>query len=267
MKKLFTIPLSYAVEKLKADKLRLALFIFYMLYTVFSSIFFFSQGQVRNGLLPIAYAALFVVLLALFEPFLNMECGNVFLIILFSVPVGGILGTCYDFYMLIPFFDTILHIISGFIFAALGYALMERILARAGTHSRFANIIFALSFSLAIALLWELFEWGLTVLTNGDMLEDTVVYDIRSYLLSGSHNETLDLLDISKTVIYHSGGVYELEGYLDLGGLDSLVDMAVCLAGAVAFGILPLIDTAAKCNITRYFAPKCKLLLSNNIEK
>jgi hypothetical protein len=71
---------------------------------------------------------------------------------------------------------------------------------------------------------------------NGDMLEDTVVYNIRSYVLSGNHNIPESILNIEKTLIYYDGGkIYELEGYLDLGGIDSLTDMAVCLLGTVVF--------------------------------
>ena len=162
--------------RLKDDKLRLSLFVIYTVFTVFSSVYFFALGRFRNGLLPIAYAALFIVLLVLFEYFFGMRCGNLFLIVLFSVPVGGILGTCYEFYMYIPFFDTLLHTISGFIFAVLGYTLMMRLLGDSNGKHFYANLIFGIAFSLGLATLWELFEWMLTVLMNGDMLEDTVGY-------------------------------------------------------------------------------------------
>ena len=224
------------IARLKDDKIRLLLFISYLLFTVYSSIYFFSLGYIRNGLLPLAYASLFIVVLNLFEYFLSMDCSNVFLIIIFSVPVGGILGSCYDLYVSIPCLDTILHTISGFIFASLGFSLMNRLLERNDGRYFAANLMFGSAFSLALATLWELFEWVLTTLMNGDMLEDTVVYNIRSYVLSGNHNIPESILNIEKTLIYYDGGkIYELEGYLDLGGIDSLTDMAVCLLGTVVF--------------------------------
>lgn len=256
MNKIFEAFKSGAL-RLKDDKLRFLLFVIYTVFTVFSSVYFFVLGRFRNGLLPIAYAALFIVLLVLFEYFFGMRCGNLFLIVLFSVPVGGILGTCYEFYMYIPFFDTLLHTISGFIFAVLGYTLMMRLLGDSEGMHFYANLIFGIAFSLGLATLWELFEWMLTVLMNGDMLEDTVVYNIRSYLLSGTHNQTVDILDIEKTVIYYDGGkVYTIEGYLDLGGLDSLVDMAVCLAGTVAFTILSFFGKKSGRGALEYIIPK-----------
>ena len=245
--------------KLKEDKLRLILFLVYTVYTVFCSIYFFTNGYIRNGFLPIAYYALFVVVLNLFEYFLSMECSNLFLTIIFSIPVGGILGSCFDLYLTIPFLDTLLHTISGFIFAALGYSLMNRLLGRSDGKYFGANLMFGTAFSLGLATLWELFEWLLTSLMKGDMLEDTVVYNIYSYLLSGNHNTPENITDIDKTLIYYDGGkIYELEGYLDLGGLDSLTDMAVCLAGAIAFIILALIGKKLGERFLNLFVPALK---------
>ena len=247
----------YSVNNLKNDRMRLALFIFYVAFTLFSTVFFLAKGYIRNGLLPLGYAVLFIALLCLFEYFFGMRCGNAFLVILFSVPFGGILGTCYELYMYIPFFDTLLHTISGFIFAALGYSLMMRLLGGSEGKFFYANLLFGIAFSLGLATLWELFEWLLTALLNGDMLEDTVVYNIRSYFLSGSHNETVDILNIEKTVIHYDGGrVYVLDGYLDLGGIDSLVDMAVCLAGTVSFFLLSIMGRLTGRDSMKYIVPK-----------
>ena len=228
--------------RLRADKIRLALFLFYVGFTIFSSVYFFIGGFVRNGFLPILYALLFVTVLCVFEYFLKMKCSSIFLIIVFAIPVGGILGSCFDFYILIPDLDNILHGLSGFIFAALGFSLTMALFRRNDGKYFTANLMFGTAFSLGLATLWELFEWGLSSITGSDMLTDTTVHEIRSYLLSGSHNSTVDILNIEKTQIFYDGGkMYEIEGYMDLGGLDSLLDMAVCLAGAVIFIVLAII--------------------------
>ena len=150
--------------------------------------------------------------------------------------------------MYIPFFDTFLHTVSGFIFAAFGYSVMERVLIRTDENSRrIASLIFAFAFSLALAVLWEMFEWGSTVFLSGDMQEDSIVNSIRSYFLSGSHNNALVLDGITETVIHHSGGTYVIDGYLDLGLQDTLVDMLVCVIGALVFLTLGIIDSG-KCD-------------------
>ncbi len=108
-------------------------------------------------------------------------------------------------------------------------------------------------------MLWELFEWALTVLMNGDMQEDTLVTDIRSYFLAGSHNVPQDILDIEKTVVYYDGGrVYVIEGgYIELGLIDTLTDMLVCFIGAVVFEILCIVDLFKNTRLIRYFTPAC----------
>ncbi len=255
---------SLAIKRLKEDKLRLVMFIIFVAFNLFSSVYFLVGGYFRNAVLPIAYAALFIVVLALFEYFLNMHAGMIFLMIMFFMPVGGILGTGYELYMIIPSFDTILHIIAGFIMAPLGYSIMDYLLRKKGVSSRLCCVLFALAFSLAVAVLWEMFEWALTVLMNGDMEEDSIITDIRSYLLSGSHNESVDILDITKTEIYYGDGlVYTIEGgYLDVGLLDTLVDMLVCTIGAVIFAVIAVVDKFVKFDLLGKFVPKCNLELS-----
>ncbi len=243
---------NFAAERLRSDKIRCVMLALYLLFTVAASAVCFSQGRVRNGLLPLAYAALFLLATLLSEYFGKIRCGKIFLAILYFVPVGGILGTCFELYTLVPFFDTLLHIVSGFIFAALGYVVALR-LCRGGSPAM--CLLFALCFSLAVALLWELFEWGLTVLTSGDMLEDSIVRDIRSYFLSGSHNEAVELLGIEKTVIYHSGGEYVVDGYLDIGLTDTLTDMLVCLLGDLAFLAVALLERPLGRGLLRFVAP------------
>ena len=247
------------IDRLKSDKYRLALYLLYAAFVISVSVYSFSVGMVRNGFLPLAHAAFFLTALAVAESYLSMRCGKLFLIIVFLVPIGGTLGTCLDLYNVIPFLDTLLHTISGFIFCAFGYALMERILVSCGRGSRLASAVFAVAFSLALAVVWELFEWGITMVTKGDMLEDSIVTEIHSYFLSGSHNLSVDIPNIEQTLIIYDGGkTYVIEGgYLDLGGLDTLVDMLVCFLGAVAFGVLCIVDGIKKTEIVKHITPRC----------
>ena len=94
---------------------------------------------------------------------------------------------------------------------------------------------------------------------NGDMHEDSLTKNIYSYFLAGSHNETVNITDIEKTLVYYDGGkVYVIDGgYMDLGLFDTLVDMLVCLCGAVVFVIISLIDHFSKKKILHLFVPSC----------
>lgn len=259
MKKTLIRLFDYTKQSLRSERGRLVFFLLYFAFTAFSAVYFFTIGHIRNAFLPIGYAALFTVLLFVFECFLKIECPMPFILVLFFVPIGGILGTCYDFYTIIPFFDSVLHTVSGFIFAVLGYVIMERILMRNDKKSRLAMLLFAFAFSLAVALLWEMFEWLLTSLMNGDMQEDSLVNSIHSYLLSGTHSGTVNITDIEKTVIIYDGGKEYLinGGYMDLGVFDTLLDMLVCLFGACVHFVLGVIELLCGKKILTPFTPKC----------
>lgn len=257
MKKAVSGTFNCFFDRIRTRKFRLVFFSLYIIFTVFSAVWFMAQGMARNSLLSVAYFSLFIVMLPVFEYFLSMDCGNIFILVLFSVPIGGLLGTCYDFYMLIPFFDTLLHGISGFVFAAVGYSIMDRILRAKGPPSYLASILFALCFSLAIAVLWELFEWLLSVTMKVDMHEDSVVGSIRSYYFSGTHEYADHIQNIEKSIIvYDAGKVLTVDkGYLDLGLVDTLTDMLVCLVGAIIFTCASVVACLRGEGAMRHLAP------------
>ena len=227
----------------------------YTFISVLSAVYLLASASYRNALLSVAYPILVFTIWGIAEAILKINFSAAFLAVALILPIGALLGTAYEFYIIIPFFDSFLHTLSGFIFAALGYSLMKRILMRDGNSSRVACLMFAFAFSLAVALLWEMAEWGLTVLLNGDMQEDSIVNEIRSYFLSGSHNKALELIGITKTEIHHSGGVYVINGYLDLGLTDTLIDMLVCLIGSMIYTVMGAIEIISGKNIIQRFTP------------
>ena len=246
--------LHFSAERLKHDRARVFMLAAYLLFTVASSAVCFSMGMIRNGLLPLGYAAVFLLLTSIAECFCGLRCGKLFLAVLYFIPIGGILGTCFELYSIFPWFDTLLHIVSGWIFAALGFGIAETVTQRSGKNW-LMSLGFAVCFSLSVALCWELFEWGLTAITGGDMLEDSIIKDIHSYLLSGSHNSSVDILGIEKTVIYYSGGEYVIDGYLDVGLFDTLTDMLVCFLGDALFALFAVFGTLTGKNVIKYIAP------------
>ena len=90
------------------------------------------------------------------------------------------------------------------------------------------------------------------------MEEDTLVTGINSYYLSGNHNEALSIGDITKTVIYYGDGeTLTIEGgYLELGLIDTIVDMAVCFAGAMLFLVAEGIDGSFGGRFAKYIIPE-----------
>ena len=234
---------AFCKERFKS-KPYLFLLAAYVLFCLASCVYFAIISQTRNAFLSIAYA-LIALAVPLVEHLFNLRCGNLFIFITLLLPVGGLLGTAYDFYTLIPVFDTLLHTHSGFLFACVGFALMKRILKNENTPTaNLACLLFAFFFSLGIAVLWEMFEYASTELLGVDMQEDMLVNQIRSYLLAGGHNDITVLENITQTIIvYGDGQIYTVEGgYLDLGVFDTLIDMLVCLIGAIFFLLLLGVD-------------------------
>ena len=141
-------------------------------------------------------------------------------------------------------FDTILHGASGFAYACLGLAGVQLLLGKPETTKQFvAYLVFGFAISMTFEVLWELFEYASTALIGFDMQEDTIIHGFGSYFLSGTHVELVEIEGITQTIIYYGDGLtYTINGYLDIGLIDTIVDMAVCFAGALIYVLLLLID-------------------------
>lgn len=204
------------------------------------AIYFFVVGMARNALLAIFCGLLVCPGLLVAEYFLHLRLAPVFTFLLTLLFCGGLmLGPGFDFYFKFPNWDDILHTASGLIFACLGYAIADGMIAKNIKYRRFLCFATAIAFSLAIALLWEMFEYAGTTFLGMDMQEDAIVYRIRSFLLAGSHNDIVELDKITQTVIYYGNGqTYTIDGYLDIGLYDTLNDMLVCLLGSLALPLL-----------------------------
>lgn len=208
----------------------------YLSFLVGSVIYFFIISRFRDVLMA-AFFMLFIPLIFIIQYFLKIEFGPLFILIVLFIASGAILGACYDFYHLIPFFDDILHSVSGFIFSCLGYALVKVFFGEDDSQKKFfGSIVFGAIFSLMISLVWEVFEFTINELFGFDMLADTMIEGFNSYLLSGTHSEYISVQGITQTIIYYGDNqVLILNGYLDIGLFDSLYDMIVCLLGALLF--------------------------------
>lgn len=246
-------------EKLKNNKLLITIMGIYLVFMIFSIGYFMVIKQFRNALMSLVFIV-FIPLFFIIESLLKISFGPLFVLIVLLLCSGGILGACYDFYHLIPFFDDILHTIAGFIFACLGYVLVKVFFNEDNTKRKFyGSIIFGAIFSLAIGLLWELFEYLLNATMGFDMLADTYVNGFTSYLLSGTHYVYESIQDITMTLIYYGDNqVLELNGYLDLGGLDSMNDMLVCLIGSLIFVVITIFSYFKCPIINKALLPKLK---------
>lgn len=151
-----------------------------------------------------------------------------------------ILGELGHFYTHIPIWDTMLHTLNGFLFAAVGFSTVD-LLNRTSKHINLSPLyltMVAFCFSMTIGVLWEFFECGADIFLGQDMQKDFVVDHFQSVTLDPNHNqEVIHVDDITGTVIQTaSGETFTIDnGYLDIGILDTMKDLLVNFIGAIVF--------------------------------
>ena len=181
---------------------------------------------------------------ALLEDVMDMSIPPLFQGIIFAfIFAAEILGEINHYYVRIPGWDTMLHTINGFLFAAVGFSMVY-LLNRGSDNvnlSPFYLTLVAFCFSMTIGVIWEFFECGMDLLFNLDMQKDFIVQQFGSVTLDPSNSGVPVLVkDITGTVINTaSGETYNVSGgYLDIGILDTMKDLLVNLIGAVVFSVI-----------------------------
>lgn len=90
------------------------------------------------------------------------------------------LGNVFDFYLIIPMYDKILHLLSGLILGMIGYILFVHVSngATEGSFKRYMPILFSIIFSIAGAVVWEIWEFSTDQLfgfaSQNNSLHDTM---------------------------------------------------------------------------------------------
>lgn len=242
--------------RLRSDWAYVALLSVCTAFCLTSGICFIAAGEARNALLMLAFA-FFPALLVILEAALRMRLPTLFVALCMVMPVGNLLGSCFDLYSAIPFFDDILHTVSGFVFACLGFGFLSRLIGRPHDAKTFAGcLLCGFAFSMAVAAIWEMIEYVGTEIGGMDMQEDTVITGFGSYLLSGTHSEIVSVEGITQTVIYYGDGEsLVINGYLDIGLIDTVCDMFVCLIGDIVFVAVTCVVWAADRSLLDVYIP------------
>ena len=165
------------------------------------------------------------------------------IIVLLFIFAAEILGEISSFYIYFPHWDTILHTLNGFLCAALGVSLVEILNKDKRIPFQLSPFFMAMvsfCFSMTIGVLWEFFEFGMDTLFLLDMQKDTVIGQISTtYLDPTKQNLRVLLPGITQTAI--NSQVLDIEGYLDIGLIDTMEDLIVNFIGAFVFAVLQYI--------------------------
>lgn len=187
-------------------------------------------------------------LVLLFLPFiiehrLNIDLPNtVEIIIMIFVFSAEILGEINNFYGIIPFWDTLLHTLNGFLMAAIGFSLFDILnnKLKSINLSPIFLCLFSFCFSMTVGVIWEFFEYGMDNTFNYDMQKDEYINEINTVTLDPMQsNKVITINDINYTILYdkNNNQLVKLNGYLDIGLNDTMKDLIVNFIGAVIFNI------------------------------
>ncbi len=227
-------------------------------------------AQMFNGNFENVYTSILALLLfslpSLIERRLHINLPDTLeIIILLFIYAAEILGEIQEYYVIIPFWDDILHTLNGFLFAAVGFSLVnilnrnKRVMLEL---SPFYMAVTAFCFSMTIGVLWEFFEWGVDTFMAKDMQKDTVLQAIHSVTLHPEgRNIPVHIRDIADVILVHSDGTQTalgVGGYLDIGLIDTMSDLLVNFIGAVVFSIIGFfyVKSQGKGKLAKQFIPQ-----------
>lgn len=182
------------------------------------------------------------------------------ILILVFIYAAEILGEIDNYYFSIPYWDTILHTINGFVCAAVGFSMVS-LLNKSEKIQFFVSPLFlaivSFTFSMTIGVLWEFFEFSMDQLFAMDTQKDTLITSIHS----AGVDEILPPFeenDIHEVTV--NGKVISDQGYIDIGLIDTMEDLFVNFVGATTFSLFSYFYARNKERFTflQNFIPKKK---------
>ena len=186
-------------------------------------------------------------------------------VILLFIFAAEILGELESYYLQYPYWDTMLHTVNGFLCAAVGFSLIDILTRNKQEKFRLSPLYVALvafCFSMTIGVLWEFFEWSADLLLGLDMQKDTVLTGISSVMLHpNGKNDPVAMEGIRDVILILEDGTQVklgLDGYLDIGLMDTMKDLLVNLIGAVVFSVIGYfyVKTKGEGRIAKMFIPQ-----------
>ena len=226
----------------ETKKTSLLIYLILRILVIICMILQIIRGDWNNAFLCLLSLLLFTIP-TIIENKLKIELPTVLeSIIYLFIFSAEILGEINNFYGIIPYWDTILHTLNGFLAAGIGFSLIDLLNKNSKKIklSPFFVAIVAFCFSMTIGVLWEFFEYGADSYFNLDMQKDRIVSKISSVELDPKKRNNAILIDnIKSTQINTEDESIIIEGgYLDIGINDTMKDLLVNFIGAVCFSFI-----------------------------
>ena len=198
----------------------------------------FVLGTLIYVLVTAQYHCIFTCIFGgslLFTPFFarkifHLQVNTLLYVFVMFYAITPIFGYVFKFYYNVFWWDSFMHTAGGVVFAILG-VFFAKWFNKNGNMNLLTRAIFALCFSITVAVAWEFVEYTSDMLFRTDMQKDTYIDAIDSYLLGLNPDEIGRLVDIETVVVNGQ----PLKGYIDIGLIDTMSDLIVETFGALVF--------------------------------
>ncbi len=165
------------------------------------------------------------------------------IIILLFIFAAEILGEIGSFYTHISWWDTMLHTTNGFLMAAIGFSLIDLLNNSPKFHINLSPsfvAVVAFCFSMTVGVVWEFFEFGMDMIFKTDMQKDYIVNAIYTVKLNPEGlNDVVRFPEVTETILLKDGEeLCRINGYLDVGIIDTMKDLIVNCVGAIVFSVI-----------------------------
>ena len=245
-------------EHIKENKGPFVVYVLLRGFVILSMVISCLRGNYEN-LFFCALALVLFLLPAFFEKNFGIDLPNILeIVILLFIFASVILGEMGSYYTKVPFWDTLLHTVNGFLCAAIGFGLSDILNRNDKIKFKMSPVflaVVAFCFSMTIGVLWEFFEFFCDVIAKTDMQKDAVVSTIVSTVL-GESTKAPKVIENIKAVSVN-GVDFGIDGYLDIGLFDTMKDLLVNFIGAAVFSIIGFVyvKSRGKGKIARHFIP------------
>lgn len=229
--------------KLYSSNVSLGVFVFFRVLTLMTLVRAAYIGNYDHILLCIL-TLLLISMPSILEKALKIKLPTVMeVIVLCFVFAAEILGEVSHYYTLVSGWDTALHTINGFLCAAVGFALVDMLNRSSRVKLSLSPLYLAITafcFSMTVGVLWEFFEFACDQIALTDMQKDFIVTSFSSAKLGEiADSDLVTVKDVAKTVITTADGqMLCVDGYLDIGLVDTMKDLFVNFIGAVFFSVI-----------------------------
>lgn len=223
--------------------------------------------QILNRNYEDVFYCILTLLLLILPSFMQLELKielptTLEIIMLLFIFAAEILGEIGSYYTRVPYWDTMLHTLNGFLAAAIGFSLVDILNTSKAEKFRLSPLymaVVAFCFSMTIGVMWEFFECGMDLFLGTDAQKDTIVHSISTVMLDPTGGTgVVHIPNINDVIV--NGKSLGLGGYLDIGLLDTMKDLFVNFIGAVVFSVIGYFYVKNRGNgkFAKRFIPKRK---------